>query len=957
MTPNNITKHCIDKLNSYASKEVYLWNPFKFFKKRKLKNYEVGYELATLLNKPVLTQDDILKIVTHIDNFEDATLQQDLIYLLNHMFCKDESLQLSKRHINEEIKHHLRLLVDKKYKPWWTFYLIEIDYFSYSFRLKINDLITIINNSFESRRHKKRHYLINLCSNDKQVDLTLYQPKTEKITATDIKLHDVLNAYFVKINDYATKKLIEEIQKLLLQKIPFGNVLVSVAAFSSIFNSYLSNPANKNKPATIQAQEVMFIVCRTLLQMSITQVIKSFVPIAGDFITATIMVLSSESSINPLESEKKISGALASVAGGIIGGALGSGLPIVGTTLGTSAGVMLSRAAVNNCYQTIEKWQTAPRNPEISIIPSYLYSYLAFVDNDGKQILSPLKSTYIETESNLKKLGNKIARWLCIFILLLEDDTNNLDEYLEIIDEEISELKAKFNQLKNNHGQKIKALYQINPDNPKRVNVYKNKVKSCLSPLQEPINNMLDKYSLEKIANQLSAANKNSTMCDNHPIQLSEGLLITDTSESSSTITRDSFIVVQGQKKADLLMLDGDKGTVATRIHDSKTSATFPRYSSKNVVECASRSLLRLKNLKAVRGGSRGASMIGPADYYGNLETPHLYTYSIAIDDGLPIISRHSREEWIPRNLKPFDNTHVTSIKAQWLSGHDKQNTIKQLASEFKKHANQSLFGDSLFPNPGLLLIDSEEPIKLYRFDPRNIDLSSFKARIVKNDRPFQIIDTPLNTSDEFRVVSYHYQPNYAADRIQNGGGLFLETHDFFQTMTPLDSEASGYVTLGRYNDEPSHLELIAVVIPYGYTLLVDKDCIHGDSTLVGSYMMNMTSNHLTMKRANTVFLKTNNSKKNISIILDDPQSETTIIQTKQAPLPINIFKDATKDETTKFWTEIRQQGRVITQPGSPFAWQYTFWQKHKGRSIFSSNKKDVSDLLEETKNFQLEVA
>jgi hypothetical protein len=58
------------------------------------------------------------------------------------------------------------------------------------------------------------------------------------------------------------------------------------------------------------------------------------------------------------------------------------------------------------------------------------------------------------------------------------------------------------------------------------------------------------------------------------------------------------------------------------------TSGTIPRISENWRLESATRSLLRMQNLAAVRGVP-GASMVGPVDYLGNLEDPHKYLYTI----------------------------------------------------------------------------------------------------------------------------------------------------------------------------------------------------------------------------------------------------------------------------------------------------------------------------------------
>ncbi len=45
-----------------------------------------------------------------------------------------------------------------------------------------------------------------------------------------------------------------------------------------------------------------------------------------------------------------------------------------------------------------------------------------------------------------------------------------------------------------------------------------------------------------------------------------------------------------------------------------------------------------------------------------------------------------------------------------------------------------------------------------------------------------------------------------------------------------MNSKCGGFVLLGREVD--GVLELIALPVPYGYTLLVDVQAIHGDSNL-----------------------------------------------------------------------------------------------------------------------------
>jgi hypothetical protein len=401
-----------------------------------------------------------------------------------------------------------------------------------------------------------------------------------------------------------------------------------------------------------------------------------------------------------------------------------------------------------------------------------------------------------------------------------------------------------------------------------------------------------------------------------------------------------SSIVIQADSKSPLLFLGGENGTVACRIHGDETSSRFPRFSENWTVECATRTLLRMRNLKAVRGGQSGTCMVGPTDYYGNLETPNNYAYSIRIQEGHPRITRNELADGNNQViLNPIDPTCVTRVDAEWLTGQSDKEKIQGIADILRHNSGQSVFGNSLFPNPGLLLINTNLPIKLKYFDSRRTNLEGFKARLVKNDSPFRIVDFPLESKNEFRVVGYHYEPGYAAFQVQNGGGLFLETHDFSQTMTPLDSNAGGFITLGRYNN--GKLKLIAITIPFGYTLLVDKGCIHGDTTFHGNYMMSMTSDHLTMQTADTVFLKHHETMQNISITLEKPAvRELAIVSSLPAPKPIWILNNHSKNEEHRFWRQVNSQGRVIMQPGNFWAWKYSFYGMFHEQGVINGFRK-----------------
>ena len=354
-----------------------------------------------------------------------------------------------------------------------------------------------------------------------------------------------------------------------------------------------------------------------------------------------------------------------------------------------------------------------------------------------------------------------------------------------------------------------------------------------------------------------------------------------------------------------LLLLDGDTGTVACRIHGNLMSATIPRFSDNGTAESATRSLLRMNNLVAVRGVP-GASMVGPADYLGNLEDPDKYLYTI--QNGSPPvfyrrpITGENREQ--DSNLREFDSRVATAINANWTSGKD--DSIRE--KELEYHADQIHLQHSLFPNPGILEID-RRCIELPYFDPRGVDLSSFKARLVDNNIPFQITEKKLPSKDEYRLVTYFYEEGYANWQVRSGSGLFLEKHEFSQTITPITPNSSGFVSLARMNEDSNQLELVGIQIPYGHTLIIEEGCIHGDTTLNGYFMMGMTSDHTTMRTADTVFLKYPETKENVRMEMTVPaENEQTVplsnVPSMETP-PYVIYKGANESDRERFrhWT------------------------------------------------------
>src|SRR3989338_6761669 len=93
--------------------------------------------------------------------------------------------------------------------------------------------------------------------------------------------------------------------------------------------------------------------------------------------------------------------------------------------------------------------------------------------------------------------------------------------------------------------------------------------------------------------------------------------------------------------------------------------------------------------------------------------------------------------------------------------------------------------------------------------------------------------------------------------------------------MTPIYPDSRGFIALARTTDTADELDLIGVEIPFGWTIIIEDGCIHGDTTFNGFFLMGMTSNHTTMRTADTVFLKHAGSKRNVHMRLNSLQPPT----------------------------------------------------------------------------------
>jgi len=120
---------------------------------------------------------------------------------------------------------------------------------------------------------------------------------------------------------------------------------------------------------------------------------------------------------------------------------------------------------------------------------------------------------------------------------------------------------------------------------------------------------------------------------------------------------------------------------------------------------------------------------------------------------------------------------------------------------------------------------------------------------MVKNGDEFAIPGI-LCDQDDLQLITYWWGENYFDHCMAHDDGAFLETHDFPQTITPLSEDCGGHVLLARpaSTDCETTVEIMAVHIPFGYTMILGKNTWHGDMGLKGLHVMAMTANHLIME-------------------------------------------------------------------------------------------------------------
>lgn len=303
------------------------------------------------------------------------------------------------------------------------------------------------------------------------------------------------------------------------------------------------------------------------------------------------------------------------------------------------------------------------------------------------------------------------------------------------------------------------------------------------------------------------------------------------------------------------------------------------------------RTIVGLRNLEVFRGDIDGCltrgewdlqkMMLGPCHYFGTIPTVGATSYRISVDHEVAAVQP---EAWLPdvRYEALQQGTAQQVLQQQSDEASSKNSLPANAITEIRV-----IFSDLESPRTSLTenaqnsnIMEVLEVKSLSHDSQRNplvlelnvvnataFNLQPFGAQLVANEGPFAIPGIVLD-EDDLQCITYWWGGEYAELTLREGDGIFLETHDFPQTITPLQEDAGGFVLLGRPRESyrkngadrgaPITIDLVAVRIPYGHTLIVGKNAWHGDATLRGLHMMGMTANHLLMESTTkSWFLKT----------------------------------------------------------------------------------------------------
>src|SRR3990167_1841579 len=213
----------------------------------------------------------------------------------------------------------------------------------------------------------------------------------------------------------------------------------------------------------------------------------------------------------------------------------------------------------------------------------------------------------------------------------------------------------------------------------------------------------------------------------------------------------------------------------------------------------------------------------------------------------------------------------------------------------------------SVFGGLGVLLVPPGcNYIDIPRMNARAVDpnfLKNYGAQIIPLDQPVPLEPVDDPALENLYLVQYDFDKDYIDQyvmKIKGGGGLFVETHPFPHVFTPLSADCGGALILGKDLGN-GKFTFAAFQIPYGYTMKVNSNTIHGDSFFVGPYAIALTETEL----ADSVLFRQETPPRDIQKITQTPTAiiRLPILAEYRLAKAINhqlIIEKLRKDDTAK---------------------------------------------------------
>ncbi|QMT59110.1 hypothetical protein [Legionella sp. PC997] len=200
----------------------------------------------------------------------------------------------------------------------------------------------------------------------------------------------------------------------------------------------------------------------------------------------------------------------------------------------------------------------------------------------------------------------------------------------------------------------------------------------------------------------------------------------------------------------------------------------------------------------------------------------------------------------------------------------------------------------NVFGSLGVLTIPSDvQVVNIPKMNARSVPrefLAKYGAELIPLDQSFILDSVNEPSLENLYLVEYQWDPDYIQDYVmkrKGGGGLFVETHPFPHVFTPLSPKCSGALILG-IEQTGGTFTFAAFEIPFGYTIKIGSNVIHGDSFFVGPYAIALTETEL----ADSVILKQDTPQRDPQQVVQIPTPRFKIDLFEDAQIPKGVFEN-----------------------------------------------------------------